>query len=103
MAGDRISSITGRVAPGGQVNHTDTYRNPDTGVHSNDIESEFSRLKNFIKHKFTHVRASNHTDEASKRRLLVMHLMEYVFYTNVGSKMADIMLAIKHSQLPADV
>ena len=35
----------------GQVCHVDTFRNPATGVHSNDIESEFAKFKAWIPEK----------------------------------------------------
>ena len=84
------------VAMEGAVNHTENWRDPDTGTHSNDAESEFARLRLFLKSKFGKVRASSNTDPGKKDDMFELHLAEYMFYTNVGRSMSAIMKAFKH-------
>ena len=72
-------------------------RNPDTGVHSNDAESEFARFKLFVRVKYGYMRATNATDKVKKDRALELKLAEYVFYTNVGRDMQHIMAAFAYS------
>ena len=81
----------------GTVNHNKGFRNPVTGVHTNDVESEFARLKLFLRSKFGYVRSSNSTDVARKDEVLLLNVAEYVFYTNVGRDMASIMSAFRHA------
>ena len=85
----------------GQVQHETTFRNADSGVHSNDIESEFSRLKRWMVAKFMYYRMSSQLTEEGKRAHLERKLSEYLFYTNVGRKMSDVMLAIRHANRSA--
>ena len=77
----------------GQVNHSKWFRDPATGVHSNDIESEWARFKLWYRRKFAYMRASNHTSHAKRRQLLEDHVVEYVYYTNVGQSMGAVMKA----------
>ena len=81
----------------GTVNHTKNWRNPDTGVHSNDAESEFARFKLFLRVKYDFVRMNNSKDKARKDRALELKLAEYVFYTNVGREKRHIMMAFAYS------
>ena len=81
----------------GTVNHNKGFRNPVTGVHTNDVESEFARLKLFLRSKFGYVRSSNSTDVARKDEVLLLNVAECVFYTNVGRDMASIMSAFRHA------
>lgn len=81
----------------GQVNHSAGFRNSRTGFHTNDMEAEWSRFKTWYRQKFTHMRLSNATTEQAKRRKLQRHVHEYVYYSNVGRTMADVMLAFVHA------
>ena len=83
----------------GQVSHVTTFREQDSGVHSNDIESDFARFKPWMRTKFASMRVGNQRTEDAKRAHLARKLVEYVFYTSVGSNMTDVMLAVQHSAL----
>ena len=80
----------------GSVNHSKNWRNPATGYHSNDAESEFARFKLFLRVKYDWVRATNARDTDSTDLATDRKLAEYVFYTNVGRKMEDIMQALRY-------
>ena len=80
----------------GSVNHSQNWRNPVTGHHSNDVESEFARFKLFLRVKYDYVRTSNAKDTAVKDRNMELKLAEYIFYTNVGSKMEHVMNAFRY-------
>ena len=67
-----------------------------TGVHSNDIESEFARFKLFLRTKYARASATNHTDTAMKDLSMERKLAEYVFYTNVGRSMDKVMTALRY-------
>ena len=45
-----IKSMGYKAAP--PVNHSVGWRDNSTGFHSNDIESEFSRLKNLVRERY---------------------------------------------------
>jgi hypothetical protein len=81
----------------GSVSHRRGFRNPKTGYHSNDAESEVGRFKEFIKVKYSWVRTSNATTDAKKDVQPQRRIAEYMFYTNVGRSMDDIMKAYRHT------
>ena len=81
----------------GQVNHNHTFRDADTGFHSNDIESEFGRFETWARKKFCYIRMCSKRTEQDKREHMSRQLAEYVYYTTVGRGMDDIMLAMTHS------
>ena len=80
----------------GTTNHSKNWRNPVTGTHSTDIESEFARFKLFLRVKYNWVRATNTQKAALKDWALECKLGEYVFYTNVGRSMEKIMGAFRY-------
>ena len=80
----------------GSVSHRKGFRNPVTGYHSNDAESEVGRYKFFLKKKNGWIRSSNAGTKRKKDVHLERHIAEYMFYTNVGREMTDIMAAYKH-------
>jgi hypothetical protein len=55
------------------------YRDPTTGFHTNDAESENSRLKKWSRHRY------------GKLNITTNEMNEYVFYSNVGSGLFDIL------------
>ena len=65
------------------INHSLEFRDPETGFHSNDIESENSRLKLWSRKRY------------SKLMLTELDLHEYAYYVNVGSTMEDVMAALR--------
>jgi hypothetical protein len=86
-----IKQLGYRHAP--PINHSITFRDVSTGFHSNDIESEFGRLKKWIRErygqlKFTLKKAEN--EETDTYDLDEGDLFEYMFYVNVGSSMQDV-------------
>ena len=81
----------------GTVVRERTFRNPMTGYHSNDAESEVARLKFFLRSKYGRVRATNARSPTAKDAALQLNIAEYVFYTNVGRHMSDIMKAFRHT------
>ena len=80
----------------GQVNHNENWRDPATGYHSNDIESEWGRFKLWFSQRYSYVRSSNNKDDRLKQRKMQHHVDEYVYYVNVGSDIASIMKAFIH-------
>ena len=81
----------------GQVSHEHSFRDPESGIHSNDIESEFARFKLWMQTKFASYRIGNQSTEAAKRAHLARKLVEYVFYTNVGRTMSAVMEALMYA------
>lgn len=56
------------------VNHSKGFRERTKGFHSNDIESEFSRLKTWSRHRY------------GKLQLADLDLCEYTYYINMGQR-----------------
>ena len=81
----------------GSVNHQDYWRDPVTGVHSNDAESEWARLKLFLRTKYSYARASNNTNEFAQDASIELKIAEYVYYTNVGRTMDAVMKAFAYN------
>ena len=77
----------------GSVNHGENWRDPETGIHSNDAESEWARLNFFLRTKYGWVRANNGRDDHMNDKHLSLNIAEYLFYTNVGREFKDIMKA----------
>ena len=96
------------------VNHSAGWRDRTTGFHSNDIESEFNRLKLFIRGRYGALHFSydnaprpansdldnpmpdNEGPDSSEgyANLDEGDLHEYTFYTNVGQDMGTVMYAL---------
>ena len=84
----------------GQVNHNVNFRDPVSGIHTNDIESEWARLKAWYRKKFMHFGIKSHAEgEAARREIMELHLYEYMFYTNVGRSMSQVMQAFRYDAL----
>ena len=94
-------------APG--INHGAEFRSRATGFHSNDIESEFNRLKRWLRQRYglLHLGGGKpgieNVDFSEDTVGLPanyawddLDLCEYMFYNNVGSLMADVMTAFVH-------
>ena len=64
------------------IDHGVEFRDRETGFHSNDIESENSRLKTWSRERY------------HRLQLTEDDLHEYAFYVNKGSSVADIMSAL---------
>ena len=95
------------------VNHSAGWRDSTTGFHSNDVESEFNRLKHFIRGRYGALHFIHHApipansgldspmpanggpdSSDSCADLDEGDLHEYTFYTNVGQDMGTIMAAL---------
>ena len=78
------------VAP--PVVHERHWRDPETGWHTNDVESENNRIKRWSRKRYG--------------RLLITSsdMDEYIYYTNVGRDIVSVMraVALASGGLPAD-
>ena len=73
------------------VIHQKWFRDPKTGVHTNDAESEIARVKGWMRKKaFTRGRAKNSDSPDS---ILQCHLDEFMFLKNMGKEMSTVMAA----------
>ena len=81
----------------GDVNHVQGFRNPVSGYHTNDAESEMARLKFFLRAKYGYVRSSSGSTAAQQDETLLLNISEYAFYTNVGSSMDDLAKAFRRA------
>jgi len=73
----------------GDVNHSTHWRNPETGIHSNDAESEWARLKLFLRAKYSYARGPGRGGpkaEGVQEENVELNVAEYLYYTNVGRK-----------------
>ncbi|CAE7258973.1 unnamed protein product [Symbiodinium sp. CCMP2592] len=61
------------------VKHEKCFRDPATGFHTNDAESENGRLKKWSRRRY------------GKLSLDILEMDEYVFYVNVGTDMSSIL------------
>ena len=61
------------------MKHEDGYRDVKTGLHTNDVESENARLKKWNRQRYGRLNINEH------------EMNEYVYYTNVGDSMEDVM------------
>ena len=76
----------------GRCNHSADFSNRKTGFHSNDVESENNRIKQFMRHRYGNLRFGKYitlTDEP------ICDLYEYVYRTNVGSSFRMYMFAFR--------
>ena len=72
-----VASLGYRSAP--PVKHDECYRDPLTGFHSNDAESENSRLKRWNRGRYRKLQLDKH------------EMDEYVYYINIGGGMGAVM------------
>eukprot|EP00439_Symbiodinium_sp_Y106_P087449 s33_g54.t2 len=71
-----VNSLGYTYAP--PVKHEKHFRDPSTGFHTNDAESENNRLKKWSRTRY------------GKLQLNASEMDEYVFYVNVGSSLCDV-------------
>ena len=71
----------------GTCDHGTNFRNPRTGVHSNDAESEVARYKKWHRSKWTSVRTLHTKDQSKKQKHMEGKISEYVLQTNIGDAM----------------
>lgn len=72
-----VTSLGYKSAP--PVVHTSGYRDASTGFHTNDAESENSRLKRWNRNRY------------GRLQLNELEVTEYVFYINHGERMVDLL------------
>ena len=82
----------GYSMPPEMVNHSKWFRDPATGYHTNDAESEINRLKSWMRKKYGRVQTRGSGDEEPDR-ILTAHLDEFMVLKNVGNAMSTIMRA----------
>ena len=87
-----------RCAP--PVKHDHGWRDRKTGFHSNGIEGENSKLKSWLRARYSNLilsPAELTTDVATEEAITEQDsfdMMEYCFYVNVGSDMHTVMAAL---------
>ena len=90
-----IDQLGFKAAP--PVNHSQGWRDRATGFHSNDIESEFSRLKRSVRERYGRlnfqIQSRSETDESDA--VESRDLFEYTFKVNVGTKFFDVAKALQ--------
>ena len=81
------------------VNHSIGWRDNTTGFHSNDIESEFSRLKSMVRERYGRLsfQSTLETDDgdANSASVDLGDLYEYAFRVNVGSAFFDVLKGLQ--------
>ena len=79
------------------VVHQKYFRDPSTGYHTNDAESEIHRVKSWCRKKYGYVRGnSKHgDDEAGADGILCSHMDEYMYFNNVGQDIDSVMAAFR--------
>ena len=77
------------------VNHSKWFRDRSTGFHSNDIESEFNRLKKWLCQRYGRLQLDVKDNEEDDQ-IEALDVYEYMYYNNVGSSMSDVMKAFHH-------
>ncbi len=72
--------------------HQKWFRDPTTGFHPNDAESGISRLKGWIRKRYGSIRG--HAGPGGEvDQNLASKIDEFMFLSNIGSSMDDIMAA----------
>ena len=94
-----VTRLGFRHAP--PVDHTAGWRESATGYHSNDIESENSRLKGFLRCRYLKLlvtptpRLSDDGDaDDVPEESDLLDVFEYVHYVNIGDSMARVMASV---------
>ena len=79
--------------------HSKCFRNRVAGFHSNDIESEFNRLRRWLRQRYGQLKLNAQApgpNNAEAQEFDDLDLYEYMFYSNVGKDMSNIMAAFSH-------
>ena len=90
-----LADIGFKSAP--PVNHSQGWRDRATGFHSNDIESEFSRLKMYVRERYGRLsfQCQGADDAEETDAVDAGDLYEYTFKTNVGNSFFDVLKALQ--------
>ena len=78
--------------PARPVNHSRWFRDPVTGHHTNDAESEVNRIKSWMRKKYGRLQTRASPDDEPDQ-ILTDHLNEFMVLKNVGSGMSTVMRA----------
>ena len=88
-----LAEIGLKAAP--PVNHSQGWRDRATGFNSNDIESEFSRLKRSVRERYGRLSFQSQGADDSDDVVDAGDLYEYTFKTNVGNRFFDVLKALQ--------
>ena len=94
-----IDQLGYRHAP--PINHSITWRDVSTGFYSNDVESEFNRVKVFVRERYSRlkfeeiVRAGSDEGDEDIADIDEGDLCEYTYYANVGRERHHVMEALR--------
>ena len=77
------------------------FRDVETGFHSNDIESEFNRMKRWLRERYGALKLNSKLNQTDPKddddSFEDLDLYEYMYYINVGKSMKDVMDAFVHA------
>lgn len=88
-----IHDLGFKAAP--PVNHSVGWRDTSAGFHSNDIESEFSRLKNMVRERYGRLSFQATSSDPDADSIDAGDLYEYAFRVNIGSSFDDVLRALR--------
>ena len=89
-----LAQLGFKAAP--PVNHSRGWRDRATGFHSNDIESEFSRLKRAVRERYGRLSFQSQGQEDDTAEAIdAGDLFEYAFKVNVGDSFFDCLKALQ--------
>ena len=88
-----VKALGYRMAP--PVKHKDHFRDPLTGYHTNDAESEINRVKAWTRKKYAKLggKTSKNADPDGPDPIIESHLDEFMYLKNVGSDIDTVMKA----------
>jgi len=86
-----IKSLGLKAAP--SINHSTGWRDANTGFHSNDIESEFSRLKTMVRERYGRLCFQSTASNEAEDEVDVGDLYEYTFRVNIGNSFQSMLNA----------
>ena len=78
--------------------HADNWRDPDSGYHTNDVESENHRMKMWLRQRYSKLRLNRMSEEGNESELdsvCVYDVYEYCHYVNVGKSMEAVMQSVR--------
>ena len=77
------------------MNRSVGWRDTSTGFHSNDIESEFVRLKNVVRERYGRLSSKATATNSDTEAIDAADLYEYAFRVNIGSSFHGVMKALR--------
>ena len=70
-----------------ECQHSQNFRNKNTGFHSNVAGSEFARFKLWSRQKWARMRTVNSRDQSAQKAHMEGHVAKYILQTNCGNNM----------------